>query len=113
MVKLSKLIMIFDLRRQGLSISAIARKTGLCRQTVRQHLKRGLANPVYGPRHRRPRFLGGGGGDRCVGVGMFRSQVDMTAQTEVGSFDVDHHGMMQEWVQQGSGQPGVAVSLPV
>ena len=47
MVKLSKLIMIFDLRRQGLSISAIARKTGLCRQTVRQHLKRGLANPVY------------------------------------------------------------------
>ena len=43
MVKLSKLIMIFDLRRQGLSFSAIARKTGLCRQTVRQHLKRGLA----------------------------------------------------------------------
>ena len=47
MVKLSKLIMIFDLRRQGLSISAIARKTGLCRKTVRQHLERGLSNPVY------------------------------------------------------------------
>ena len=42
--------MIFDMRRRGLSISAIARKTGLCRKTIRQHLKRGLENPVYGPR---------------------------------------------------------------
>ena len=57
MVKLSKLIMMIDLRRQGLSISAIARKTGLCRQTVRQPLKRGLVSPVYGPRHPRPRLL--------------------------------------------------------
>ena len=57
MVKLSRLIMIFDMRRQGLSISAIARKTGLCRKTIRQHLKRGLKNPVYGPRHPRPRLL--------------------------------------------------------
>ena len=57
MAKLSRLIMRFDLRRQGLSISAIARKTGLCRKTIRQHLKRGLANPVYGPRHPRPRLL--------------------------------------------------------
>ena len=57
MVKLSRLIMIFDMRRRGLSISAIARKTGLCRKTIRQHLKRGLENPVYGPRHPRPRLL--------------------------------------------------------
>ena len=49
MVKLSRLIMIFDWRRQGLSISAIARKTGLCRKTIRQHLKRGLENPASGP----------------------------------------------------------------
>ncbi len=49
--------MIFDMRRRGLSISAIARKTGLCRKTIRQHLKRGLENPVYGPRHPRPRLL--------------------------------------------------------
>ena len=41
MVKLSRLIMIFDMRRRELSISAIARKTGLCRKTIRQHLKRG------------------------------------------------------------------------
>ena len=41
--------MIFDWRRQGLSISAIARKTGLCHKTIRQHLKRGLENPVYDP----------------------------------------------------------------
>ncbi len=45
------------MRRRGLSISAIARKTGLCRKTIRQHLKRGLENPVYGPRHPRPRLL--------------------------------------------------------
>ena len=57
MVNLSRLIMIFDMRRRGLSISAIARKTGLCRKTIRQHLKRGLENPVYGPRHPRPRLL--------------------------------------------------------
>ena len=57
MVKLSRLIMIFDWRRQGLSISAIAHKTGLCRKTIRQHLKRGLEHPVYGPRHPRPRLL--------------------------------------------------------
>ena len=49
--------MIFDMRRRGLSISAIARKTGLCRKTIRQHLKRGLENPVYGPRHPRPWLL--------------------------------------------------------
>ncbi len=49
--------MIFDMRRRGLSISAIARKTGLCRKTIRRHLKRGLENPVYGPRHPRPRLL--------------------------------------------------------
>ena len=50
MVKLSRLILIFDWRRQGLSIRAIACKTGLCRKTIRQHLKRGLENPVYDPR---------------------------------------------------------------
>ena len=46
MVKLSRLIMIFDMRRRGLSISAIACKTGLCRKTIHQHLKRGLENPA-------------------------------------------------------------------
>lgn len=49
--------MIHDLRRQGLSISAIARQTGLDRKTVRKYLDRGLKDPVYGPRAARPRLL--------------------------------------------------------
>ena len=49
--------MIHDLKRQGLSISAIARKLGLDRKTVRKHLEGGLTAPVYGPRQPRPRLL--------------------------------------------------------
>ena len=46
--------MIHDLRRQGLSITAIARKVGLDRKTVRKYLERGLEAPVYGPRQPQP-----------------------------------------------------------
>lgn len=46
--------MIHDLKRQGLSVSAIARKVGLDRKTVRRHLARGLEPPAYGPRPPRP-----------------------------------------------------------
>ena len=49
--------MIHDLRRQGLSVSAIARKTGLNRKTVRKYLARGLDAPAYGPRAPWPRNL--------------------------------------------------------
>lgn len=42
--------MILELKRQGLSVSAIARQTGLDRKTVRKYLERGLEAPVYGPR---------------------------------------------------------------
>lgn len=42
--------MIMELHRQGLSISAIARQTGIDRKTVRKYLERGLEAPVYGPR---------------------------------------------------------------
>ena len=44
-VRLEKNIVIHELRRQGLSISEIARKSGLGRKTVRKHLKRGLSVP--------------------------------------------------------------------
>ena len=57
MVKLRRIVLIHDLKRQGLSISAIARKTGLDRKTVRKYLERGLEAPVYGPRDPRPRLL--------------------------------------------------------
>ena len=41
-VRLEKNIVIHELRRQGLSISETARKSGLGRKTVRKYLKRGL-----------------------------------------------------------------------
>lgn len=49
--------MIHDLRRQGLGIAAIARRTGLDRKTVRKYLDKGLEGPRYGPRRPRPRLL--------------------------------------------------------
>ncbi len=41
---------IHDLKRQGLSILAIARRTGHDPKTVRKYLNSGLEAPVYGPR---------------------------------------------------------------
>lgn len=56
-VTLGEIVLIHDLKRQGLSVSAIARKLGLDRKTVRRHLARGMEPPVYGPRAPRPRQL--------------------------------------------------------
>ena len=55
MIEQRIVVLSHDLKRQGLSISAIARKTGLNRRTVRKHLERGLEAPQYGPRARRAR----------------------------------------------------------
>ena len=52
-----ELFVIHELRHQGLSISAIARHTGLDRKTVRKYLKQGLQAPRYGPRAPRPQLL--------------------------------------------------------
>ena len=49
--------MIHDLKRQGLGISAITRRTGLDRKTVRKYLDPGLQSARYGPRQPRPRLL--------------------------------------------------------
>ena len=49
--------MIHQLREEGLSISAIARRAGLDRKTVRKHLKAGLKGPSYGPRAPRAQLL--------------------------------------------------------
>jgi len=57
MIRLEEIVMIHDLRRQGLSVSAIARQTGLDRKTVREHLAGGVKAPVYKPRPPRPREL--------------------------------------------------------
>jgi transposase len=49
--------MILDLHRQGLSVSAIARQSGIDRKTVRKYIQRGLEAPVYGPRKPRPTVI--------------------------------------------------------
>jgi len=49
-VRLGELVVILDLHRQGLSLSAIARQTGLDRKTVRRYVERGLEPPAYQPR---------------------------------------------------------------
>ena len=49
--------MIHDLKKQGLSVSAIARKVGCDRKTVRKYLDVGLEAPVYGPRQPRSRVI--------------------------------------------------------
>ncbi len=45
--------MILELHRQGISISAIARRVGLDRKTVRRYVAQGLEPPTYGPRQPR------------------------------------------------------------
>ncbi|WP_111735876.1 IS21 family transposase [Roseovarius amoyensis] len=54
---LREIVLIQDLKKQGLSISAIARKVGSDRKTVRKYLDRGLEAPVYGPRRSRARVI--------------------------------------------------------
>jgi len=56
-IRLREIVLIHDLKRQGLSLSAIARKTGLDRKTIRKYLKVGLEAPLYGPRSARPRLI--------------------------------------------------------
>jgi transposase len=48
MVQLGELMMILELHRQGLSITAIARRTGRDPKTVREYIERGIEAPVYG-----------------------------------------------------------------
>ena len=53
-VKLGELVMILDLHRQGLSVSAISRQLGIDRKTVRRYVARGLEPPKYKPRVPQP-----------------------------------------------------------
>lgn len=43
-------MMILDLHRQGLSVTAIARRTGRDPKTIRKYIERGLELPAYRPR---------------------------------------------------------------
>jgi transposase len=51
--RLGEIVVILDLHRQGAGVSAIARRTGLDRKTIRKVIAGGLEPPVYGPRRRR------------------------------------------------------------
>ena len=53
-----RVFMLHELHAQGVSISAIARQTGLDRKTVRRHLAAGIQPPVYGPRAPQGSLLG-------------------------------------------------------
>ena len=54
MIKLGELVMILELHRQGVSVSAIARQLGIDRKTVRSYIKKGLEPPAYKKRPATP-----------------------------------------------------------
>jgi transposase len=54
-IQLGELVMILTLHRQGLSVSAIARRVGIDRKPVRNRARSGA--PLYGPRQPRARRL--------------------------------------------------------
>ena len=53
LVRLGEIVMILELHRQGVSISAIARRVAPDRKTVRRYIAQGLEPPSYGPRQPR------------------------------------------------------------
>lgn len=57
MVQLGELVMILDLHRQGLSVTAIGRQLNLDCKTVRKYIARGLEPPAYKPRPPREHHL--------------------------------------------------------
>ena len=58
MINLKELMMILELHRQGLGVSAIAERTGHDRKTVRKTIARGVVVPKYKARAPRPTLLG-------------------------------------------------------
>jgi transposase len=56
-IKLGELVMILELHRQGVSVSAIARQLGIDRKTVRAYIAKGLEAPAYKKRAARPRRI--------------------------------------------------------
>jgi transposase len=56
-VNLEELMMILELHRQGLSVSAISERTGHDRKTVRKYIRQGLVVPQYKPRAPRPTVI--------------------------------------------------------
>ena len=57
MIKLGELVIILDLHRQGLWVSAIARQLGVDRKTVRTYIAKGLEPPAYKKRAPAPAIV--------------------------------------------------------
>lgn len=57
MVNLGEAMRILELHREGLSISAIAERTGKDRKTVRKYIRQGVSVPSYTPRAARARVM--------------------------------------------------------
>ena len=56
-------VVILDLHSQGLTVSEIARQSGLDRKAVRRYLQRGLEPPAYSPSKPRQAMLDPSAGD--------------------------------------------------
>jgi len=56
-ITLGELVMILELHRQGVSVSAIARQLGIDRKTVRKHIATGLTAPSYKDRPPREHLI--------------------------------------------------------
>lgn len=57
MVNLGEAMRILELHREGLTISAIAERTGKDRKTVRKYIRQGVSVPSYTPRAARARVM--------------------------------------------------------
>lgn len=57
MVDVGELMMILELHREGLSVSAIARRAGVDRKTVRKYIASGARAPQYSPRAPRSQLI--------------------------------------------------------
>jgi len=77
-VTLGEIVLIHDLKRQGLSVSAIARKLSLDRKTVRRHLERGMEPPVNARRATRPCYY-------CPDIGRSVSRSPSSPRVEPNS----------------------------
>jgi hypothetical protein len=62
-ITLGELVMILELHRQGVSVSAIARQLGIDRKTVRAYIAKGLEPPTY--KKRAPSTPSGIGSAHC------------------------------------------------
>ena len=107
LIRNGELFVIHELRQEGLSISTIARRTGLDQKTVRKYLKRGLTAPSYGPRSPRTQLL-----DPYRAYLRQRVEVPTTPPHEVGCARTADRPAAQRWRVAGIGTGHSAFGPP-